>query len=357
MSSIEVKYSQLKAQGFIPAQLAPGVELPVVSVPTGDGKGTFFAYAFVVSGISTPITIYDHPSNGTFEVHGAILAQYLARGGPLGDLGYPISDEYVDVANGTVIGRISDFQRGSIFWNALSGLTTVMLVGPVSEDFEIVEGIDVSDHQGAINWSSVAGNGVVFAYIKATEGDNVTQATFTTNWSAASGKVSRGAYHYFHPRANVDATRAQVDHFINTVNATGDLGDLPPMVDVEELAPNVTADQAVASLQFFLSLVEQGFGRRPVIYTFPSFWQNSMKNSSTFSLHYNLWIANYGAKRADGGADRPVRGPIIPGGWPRHTIWQYAVLPGLPGVTTLVDRNSVFLPARNDLGTFLSQIP
>jgi hypothetical protein len=192
MSSIEVKYSQLKAQGFIPAQLAPGVELPVVSVPTGDGKGTFFAYAFVVSGISTPITIYDHPSNGTFEVHGAILAQYLARGGPLGDLGYPISDEYVDVANGTVIGRISDFQRGSIFWNALSGLTTVMLVGPVSEDFEIVEGIDVSDHQGAINWSSVAGNGVVFAYIKATEGDNVTQATFTTNWSAASGKVSRG---------------------------------------------------------------------------------------------------------------------------------------------------------------------
>src|SRR5207244_1326084 len=138
-------------------------------------------------------------------------AQYLASGGPLGELGYPISDEYEDIANGTVIGRISDFQRGSIFWNALSGLTTVMFVGPVTENFEIVEGIDVSGHQGTINWTSVVSSGIVFTYIKATEADNVTDGSFTTNWGASKGRVSRGAYHFFHPRASVDATRAQVD--------------------------------------------------------------------------------------------------------------------------------------------------
>ncbi len=354
--SIEAKYQQLKSRGFLPVTIG-GVELPVVSVPTGDGQGTFFAYALQVSGGSTPITIYDHPSIGTFEVHGAILANYLLRGGPLGELGYPVSDEYDDVANRTVIGRVSDFQRGSIFWNKMSSVITVMLVGPVTEDFEIVEGIDVSGHQGTIDWSLVAANGIEFAYIKATEANNVTDGRFAANWAAAKNNVKRGAYHYFHPRATPDATQPQADHFINTVTATNDSSELPPMVDVEELGAGVTPAQAVASLQFFLSIIEQGFGTRPLIYTFPSFWRDTLGDPADFSQHYHLWIANYGATRADGGADRPLRGPIIPGGWARHTIWQYAVLPALPGIATLVDRDSVFLPSGDDLGEFLAQIP
>src|SRR4051794_3436629 len=43
--------------------------------------------------------IYWHPNTGAFEVHGGILAQYLASGGPGQDLtgrrplGYPVSHE------------------------------------------------------------------------------------------------------------------------------------------------------------------------------------------------------------------------------------------------------------------------
>lgn len=65
----------------------------------------------------------------------------------------------------------------------------------------------------------------------------------------------------------VDQTRAQADNFINTVSATGDAGELPPAVDVEEVDAGISAAEAAASLQFFLSIVEQGFGKRPVIYT------------------------------------------------------------------------------------------
>ena len=41
------------------------------------------------------------------------------------------------------------------------------------EDFEIMaqpKGIDVSSHQGNVNWNAVVASGVSFAYIKATEG-------------------------------------------------------------------------------------------------------------------------------------------------------------------------------------------
>ncbi|WP_368668988.1 GH25 family lysozyme [Corallococcus sp. CA053C] len=75
--------------------------------------------------------------------------------------------------------------------------------------------------------------------------------------------LPRGGYHFFHATARADGTRAQADHFIRTLTVATHDAELPPMVDVESLPAGVTAAQAVASLQFFLSIVEQGLGRRP----------------------------------------------------------------------------------------------
>jgi hypothetical protein len=57
-----------------------------------------------------------------------------------------------------------------------SALLSTTLFGATSETpehFEIKaqpKGIDVSSHQGEVNWNAVVANGVSFAYIKATEG-------------------------------------------------------------------------------------------------------------------------------------------------------------------------------------------
>lgn len=51
------------------------------------------------------------PASGAFEVHGGILDRYLQLGGPGGELGGPVSDEYA-VADGAR----SDFARGSLVW-------------------------------------------------------------------------------------------------------------------------------------------------------------------------------------------------------------------------------------------------
>ena len=59
-------------------------------------------------------------------------------------------------------------------------------------------GIDVSHHQGDIDWARVADDDITFAYIKATEGGDFVDAQFADNWEQAGANgVDRGAYHFF----------------------------------------------------------------------------------------------------------------------------------------------------------------
>src|SRR6476620_6575337 len=61
-----------------------------------------------------------------------------------------------------------------------------------------VIGIDVSNHQGDIDWSALAGSNVAFAYIKATEGGDFRDKRFQLNWEGAKkAGITRGAYHFF----------------------------------------------------------------------------------------------------------------------------------------------------------------
>lgn len=63
-------------------------------------------------------SIYWSPNTGAFEVHGAIRAFWAGLGWERSSFGYPVSDE-LSVFGGT--GRISHFQRGSIFWSSTAG--------------------------------------------------------------------------------------------------------------------------------------------------------------------------------------------------------------------------------------------
>jgi hypothetical protein len=65
-------------------------------------------------------SIYWSPQTGAHEVRGAIRDKYAQVGWEAGALGYPTSDEYA-VASG----RRSDFQHGSITWDATTNTTAV----------------------------------------------------------------------------------------------------------------------------------------------------------------------------------------------------------------------------------------
>src|SRR6185295_5893661 len=97
----------------------------------------------------------------------------------------------------------------------------------------VVEGVDVYQGDGTINWMTVQSSGRDFAFSKASQGDYNTQSNFAANWAALKSLgMLRGAYHYFD--ATVDGV-GQANWFLMQVDAAGGMepGDLPPVLDLE----------------------------------------------------------------------------------------------------------------------------
>jgi len=133
-----------------------------------------------------------------------------------------------------------------------------------------VRGIDVSHHQGPIDWDALAAHHVAFAYIKATEGETFNDPRFSRNWvGAEQAGILRGAYHFF---TQCKTGAVQADNFIRVVPQ--DPNALPPVLDAEHMGPcpppNPVKDVA-AEIEIFLNKVEAHFKQRPVIYTTQEF--------------------------------------------------------------------------------------
>lgn len=126
-------------------------------------------------------------------------------------------------------------------------------------------GIDVSHHQGEIDWLRVARDEIGFTYIKASEGGDHLDPRFEENWRGAGlAGLDRGAYHYFTLCRDGEV---QARNFLRAVPS--DLGDLAPAVDLE-LAGNCSARPQVAAvmgeLTRFLEVVEGETAREMVLY-------------------------------------------------------------------------------------------
>ena len=133
-----------------------------------------------------------------------------------------------------------------------------------------VIGVDVSNHQGDIDWPALAGSRVTFAYIKATEGGDFRDKRFRPNWEGAKrAGLARGAYHFFTQcRSGVE----QANNFIATVPR--EHGALPPVIDAEHMGPCRTGQKVsnvVREITSLLDALEGHYGRRPLIYTSSDF--------------------------------------------------------------------------------------
>lgn len=129
-----------------------------------------------------------------------------------------------------------------------------------------VQGVDVSWHQGAIDWRTLAADDVAFAYIKATEGGDHVDPRFAVNWrEARASGMHVGAYHFF-TLCRSGASQAQ--NFIAVVPRAADA--LPAAVDLEHMGPcqrGPTMPNVVAEARAFMDRLEAYYGVRPIIYT------------------------------------------------------------------------------------------
>jgi lysozyme len=195
---------------------------------------------------------------------------------------------------------------------------TDLPTGPATFD-ETIDGIDVSHWQGTIDWQAVRGGGIDFAFIKATEGGTYVDPQFARNWAAAADAgITRGAYHYFRP--NVDAVK-QAEHFLRVTRLSA--GDLPAVLDVET-SDGMAGDSLLRAVRTWLETVERATGKRPIVYTYPDFWNRYVAASPGA---YPLWIASYGREQ-----------PLMPStGWSDWTFWQSSAIGRVPGIQGDVD--------------------
>ncbi len=187
-----------------------------------------------------------------------------------------------------------------------------------------VPGLDVSYYQGTINWPTVAADGWKFAIARISHSTTFMDPQFQANWSGIQGAgMIRGAYQYFEP---TEDPLAQAQIVIDAVGRLGP-GDLPVTVDVESNDP-VDPSTYAAVLGTWLDAVEEGTGKKPIIYTGRYYWNDNV-GTDAYADHL-LWLAAY----VDGC-------PTPPSAWPDWNIWQWTstgTIPGMPQASA-VDKN------------------
>lgn len=146
------------------------------------------------------------------------------------------------------------------------GLAWLSFQDPHPERYP-VRGIDVSHHQGAVDWPRVKEAGVAFVFLKASEGGDFRDRRFRQNWAAVrQAGIPAGAYHFF---TFCKPGKAQAENFLDaTAGAAG--ASLPPAVDLEFVG-NCGARPSLEELRREVADFEKRLGRRPVYYVTTSF--------------------------------------------------------------------------------------
>ncbi len=176
-------------------------------------------------------------------------------------------------------------------------------------------GIDVSRHQGTMNWQKAVDEGVLFAAIRATIGNYYTDPYFESNWTdAKNAGIYVTAYHAVVPDQSADS---QIKRFLNVLGNRVSEADLPLVMDVE-LHRNQSRAVITNIVRGCLQLTNNASARKPMVYTRASFFNHYVEPSTDWS-EYDLWIARYASKPWFGETD-----PYKPRDWDTWRLWQYS---------------------------------
>lgn len=203
-----------------------------------------------------------------------------------------------------------------------------------------IHGIDVSRHQGAIDWHAVARAGTRFAFIKATDGGDHLDPRFHENWRRSrEAGIPRGAYHFVYW---CRPAHEQVAWFAQNVPAESDA--LPPVLDLEwnnhsRCRPTLSRDEVLEKIRVLLAGMEAHTGKVPIIYTDINFHRDILEG---VPLDNPMWLRSVAAQPHERYRNRPF------------TFWQYTQTGTVPGVRGEVDRNAFFGSEQDWIQFFLT---
>lgn len=208
--------------------------------------------------------------------------------------------------------------------------TVLQSPSPAPTAVTFLEGIDVSTHQGSIDWGRVAATGKRFAFARASAGTLTVDDTYTRNRAGARAVgIPVGAYHFANPDSAPNDALNEANWFLSLAAPTQ--GDLIPTLDVE-VTNGLSTTALTTWLQTWLARVTEVTGVRPMIYTTPNFWKAAVADTAWFAANgYTvLWVAHWTTASA----------PTVPAGdWGGNgwTFWQYSSNGTVPGIDARVD--------------------
>ena len=150
-----------------------------------------------------------------------------------------------------------------------------------------IMGVDISKHNGNIDFKTLAANKLSFVIAKATEGTDYNDPLFEHNYSAAKAVgLKVGAYHFFSMKKD---GRLQAENFLRSIK--GKQLDLPLVIDVEEWEYDFVNDPTDAIEQLTVMsdyITQQGY--KVMVYTNKNGYKKFIKERLS---HLPLWICSF----------------------------------------------------------------
>lgn len=202
-----------------------------------------------------------------------------------------------------------------------------------NEEITSIAGIDVSEHQGDIDWNAVKNAGIEFAIIRVGYrtyggGEITLDTTFEQNLKNANAAGIKTGVYFFSQAIDPEEAIEEADAVIDAIrpyNITYPvIFDWELIIGDSARTDTMTVDNLADACISFCERVRSA-GYTPMIY------QN--KNTTMFKLDlpklkdYDFWLAEYG--------DKPTY-------YYDYQMWQYSSTGKVPGISGEVDMNISF---------------
>ena len=183
-----------------------------------------------------------------------------------------------------------------------------------------VHGIDLSHYQGEVFWETVGENTkMAYVYLKATEGGDRIDEMYERNINLAHRYgLKVGSYHFYRPKTE---QIKQLENF-KTQCLPGEQ-DLIPMIDIET-KQGLNTEEFCDSLMKFLTLVEEAYKQKPLLYTGTNFYNKYLQGKVN---DYQLMIAQYTEREPVLADERDF------------ILWQYTGKGRIVGVSGYIDKS------------------
>lgn len=199
-----------------------------------------------------------------------------------------------------------------VLWISISTQAQAVTAGG-----NIARGIDVSKHNGSINWSQVASSGIQFAFIKAGSTNSGVDPYFDANMKGASAAGLKTGVYLYSYATTPEAAKQEAELVLQWID--GYTVNYPVVFDIEDKCHKSLSNQQLIDIINAFCLTIDAAGYYPVVYSYKNMFLSKLSICG-----FDKWVAQYG--------DQCTYSNNV-------CFWQYSSHGSVNGVSGRVDVN------------------